>query len=244
MTELEKMARAKMYMEKLAKGIDPIDDTEIPEGDTVNNARLSRCFLYVADVLSQVIDAGGVNAPAVKKTKKEAFSITAEQAAGFEFSRSPITVSEIVKRINGIIDAETVKGVSAAKVMTWLESIGAVKSELDTEGKKHRRPTENGVQLGITTERRTGMYGKEYTAVVFDRDAQQFVLDNIETVCAYADAVKAEKKEKKKAEWTPDQEEYLRVLHRNGSDAEKIARIMKRSFEDVRRKIEQLELGE
>lgn len=49
MTELEIMERAKMYMEKLANGINPIDDSAVPEADIVNNVRLSRCFFYVAD---------------------------------------------------------------------------------------------------------------------------------------------------------------------------------------------------
>ena len=49
MTELETMERAKMYMEKLANGINPIDDSAVPEADIVNNVRLSRCFFYVAD---------------------------------------------------------------------------------------------------------------------------------------------------------------------------------------------------
>ena len=60
MTELETLERAKMYMEKLANGINPIDGSIIPEEEVINNVRLSRCFFYVADVLRQVIDNGGV----------------------------------------------------------------------------------------------------------------------------------------------------------------------------------------
>ena len=60
MTELETLERAKMYMEKLANGINPIDGSVIPDEDIVNNVRLSRCFFYVADVLRQVIENGGV----------------------------------------------------------------------------------------------------------------------------------------------------------------------------------------
>ena len=44
MTELEKIERAKMYMDKLANGINPIDDTMAPDDDLINNVRLSRCF--------------------------------------------------------------------------------------------------------------------------------------------------------------------------------------------------------
>lgn len=44
MTEFEKMQRAKMYIDKLANGIDPLTDTEIMCDSTLNNVRISRCF--------------------------------------------------------------------------------------------------------------------------------------------------------------------------------------------------------
>ena len=60
MTELEAMQRAKMYLDKLAQGIDPITNQEVPEDSVLNNVRLARCFFYVSDVLGKVIDNGGV----------------------------------------------------------------------------------------------------------------------------------------------------------------------------------------
>ena len=88
MTELEKMQRAKMYIDKMANGINPIDGSMIPDEDVVNNVRLSRCFFYVADVLGQVIDNGGT-APQ-KKIKKEPFSLPVEKRKEFAFSDVPI----------------------------------------------------------------------------------------------------------------------------------------------------------
>ena len=55
MTELEIMQHAKGYLDKLAKGIDPLTDREVPENDIINNVRISRCLFYVSDVLRQVI---------------------------------------------------------------------------------------------------------------------------------------------------------------------------------------------
>ena len=87
MTELETLERAKMYMEKLANGVNPIDGTMIPDEDVVNNVRLSRCFFYVADVLRQVIENGG--AVSQKKSKKEPFEISVEKRASFAFEADP-----------------------------------------------------------------------------------------------------------------------------------------------------------
>ena len=73
MTELEIMKRAKMYMDKLAQGIDPITDREMEDDAVLNNVRLTRCFFYVSGILDQVIaNDGFVGA----KPKKNPFFIT------------------------------------------------------------------------------------------------------------------------------------------------------------------------
>ena len=118
MTELETLERAKMYMEKLANGINPIDGSVIPDEDIVNNVRLSRCFFYVSDVLRQVIENGGVTPQ--KKTKKEPFSLTVEQRETFEFSAVPIPISEISKRINTLSTNEDMSTLSYAVIRDWL----------------------------------------------------------------------------------------------------------------------------
>jgi hypothetical protein len=69
MTELEKMQRAKLYIDKLAGGIDPLTDAEVPGDSVLNNVRLSRCFYYVSDILRQVIENGGTAQPDRKSTR-------------------------------------------------------------------------------------------------------------------------------------------------------------------------------
>ena len=85
MTELETMQRAKMYMDKLAQGIDPITDRELPEDSALNNVRLARCFFYVSDVLGQVIANGGMIGG---RPKLQPFSITVEPTPSFPPRRS------------------------------------------------------------------------------------------------------------------------------------------------------------
>lgn len=77
MTELEKIAYAKSFIDKLANGINPIDNQPVAEEDVVNNVRLTRCFFYVSDILRQVIENGGITPP--KKKVKYAFSVQRKQ---------------------------------------------------------------------------------------------------------------------------------------------------------------------
>ncbi|MFR2153520.1 MAG: hypothetical protein ACLS48_01495 [[Eubacterium] siraeum] len=42
-TELETISTPE-YIDKLANGIDPFTDKPVPDGDIINNVKLSRCF--------------------------------------------------------------------------------------------------------------------------------------------------------------------------------------------------------
>jgi hypothetical protein len=179
MTELEKIAYAKSFIDKLANGINPLDDTPIPDDDIANNVRLSRCFFYVSDILRQVYEHGGVTKP--KRAPKIPFTVTLEQLEKFEYSAEPIPVSEIAKRIYAMADNENMEKVSYRQISQWLLNIGMLYLH-DFGGKKPvKRPTEEGNQIGITVETRMGRYG-EYQVVLYNEDAQRFILDNLEAV--------------------------------------------------------------
>jgi len=181
MTELEKIAYAKSYIDKLANGINPLDDTPIPDGDVVNNVRLSRCFFYVSDILRQVYERGGMTKP--KRIPKIPFSVSPEQLEKFEYSDTPIAVSEISKRIYAMAGNENMEKVSYSQINQWLLNIGMLYL-YDFGGRKPvKRPTEEGKKIGITVESRLGRYG-EYQVVLYNEDAQHFILDNLDAVIA------------------------------------------------------------
>ena len=181
MTELEKIAYAKSFIDKLANGINPLDDTPVPEDDIVNNVRLSRCFFYVSDLLRQVYENGGATKP--KRAYKIPFAVSIEQLEKFEYSTEPISVSELAKRIYDTADNEKMVKVSYRQINQWLVNIGMLYSQ-DLGGKRPvRRPTEEGNKMGITVETRMGRYG-EYQAVLYNEEAQHFIVDNLEAVLA------------------------------------------------------------
>lgn len=181
MTELEKMQRAKMYIDNLANGIDPITGTPVPEADTVNNIRISRCLFYVSDILRQIIDNKGVIGKA--KTRKLPFFLSAEDVEKFPISDTPISISEITRRLNDLADLNVYKKLKHSDITGWLITIGVLEAKNLPDGKSIKRPTAQGIELGISTEKRTGRNG-EYTGVFYNKAAQQFILDNFEAVLA------------------------------------------------------------
>ena len=180
MTELEIMQRAKMYMDKLAQGVDPITDREMQEDSVLNNVRLARCFFYVSDILGQVIANGGVIGG---RPKLQPFEINTDQLAGIRISQEPIRVTQLVEIISAAVDNPQMKKLSTTVVTNWLLEKGFLEKQTGLDGKSRRVPTRNGLLIGLTTETRQGQYG-EYQAVFYNAAAQQFVLDNLPAMLA------------------------------------------------------------
>lgn len=175
MTELETMQRAKMYMDKLAQGIDPITNQEVPADSVLNNIRLARCFFYVSEVLGQVIASGGAIG---RKPKLQAFTISREQLSKVQISQEPVRVTQLVEMISAVVDNPQMKKLTTTVITNWLLEKGFLEKQTAPDGKNRRVPTENGLHIGLHTQTRQGLYG-EYPVVFYDAQAQQFVLDNL-----------------------------------------------------------------
>ena len=175
MTELETMQRAKIYLDKLAQGIDPITNQELPEDSALNNVRLARCFVYVSDVLGKVIANGGVVGPV---TKTLDFVITPEQLASVKIFEYPIRITEFTEALYQAVNNPEMKKLNTTKITEWLISQGLMMKETGTDGKIHRVPTDRGLQMGMSTRLRQSRDG-EYLAVYYDKNMQRFLLDNL-----------------------------------------------------------------
>lgn len=181
MEEFEILCRAKTYIDKLANGINPLNNQMLEENDIVNNIRLSRCFFYVSDVLRQVIENGGV----VRKSrnKRKPFQISDEELNKFEYSEEPSAITFIVKRINTLINQNEVKRLSYRVVLNWLKDIGVLEDANGRYGKAKVCPSKLGEELGLSIEKRINNRG-EYFAIYYNRNAQEFIINHIQEIIA------------------------------------------------------------
>lgn len=138
-------------------------------------------LFYVSDLLRQVIENGGTTPP--KKKTKFAFNITQEQLSRYPYSETPISISEIAKKINTLVDTEHMKQLSYKQLTGWLLSNNTLAEQPTINGKSQKRPTDTGRQPGISLKTRNGMNG-EYQVVVYNKEAQTFILDNIDAIIA------------------------------------------------------------
>ena len=180
MTEMETMQRAKMYMDKLAQGIDPITNREVQDDSVLNNVRLARCFFYVSDVLGQVIANGGVIGG---KPKLDPFAIHMDQIEKVRISQEPVRVTQFVDMISEAVNNPGMRKLKTTVITDWLMEKGFLEKQTDPDGKSRRVPTRNGLLIGLSVQTRQGHYG-EYQAVFYNADAQRFVLDHLNEMLA------------------------------------------------------------
>lgn len=235
MTELEKIERAKMYMDKLANGINPIDGTIVPDDDLINNVRLSRCFFFVSDVLRQVIENGETKAVVNKKSKKRPLEILFEKRSQFSYSKIPIPASEIAKRINSLADNDNMKKLTYSGILTWLTEIGMMEWTVTPDGKRTKRPTKIGEETGISVEERMGNNGP-YQVVVYNNAAQHFIIDNLDAILTAENM----QTEMQGAPWTKDHDDCLIDLYKKSVPVSEIAITLKRSASAVRGRLKKL----
>ncbi len=242
MTELEKIAHARTYIDKLANGVNPLDGSVIDSDNFLNDPRMIRCLFYVSDVLRRVV-AEGDGAVAQKqevkkrKPKKEPIVITDEMRSRLAPRDGSTYAGGLVKMINDELSPDT----PYFKVNTlnrWLVEIGA---QTRIKGNKYHAysVTEQGKSLGMYETMRNSRFGS-YVSVMFSPEAQQFVFDNIDALVARQGPKKLP--ERYLAAWEEKEEDELIRMYESGIPVKEIAAELQRTKSAIRARLKMLGL--
>lgn len=185
MTELEKIKYAKSFIDHLAHGFNPVDGTAIPEDSVIGNMRISRCLLYVSELLTRNIEQEEKRESREARTQREPFAVTPEQLERFEYSKTPISATVLTQRLNKLIDQDKMRRLSYSHIHQWLLNIGMLEYRPVEGLKKQKRfPTQEGLDIGLVLQFWTRRNGTRAPMVLYSEAAQRFILDHIETVSA------------------------------------------------------------
>ena len=175
MIDVEKLNSAKAWIEKLANGINPLNDELVKDDDLINNVHISRCLFYVSELLGE-INIG----TSVERRSRKPFFLSKNDAVNIPIS-IPNGIANFVRLVNGYIP-EGMEPLSAGQTIKWLRNEGLMKEVQKEDGHKTNLPTEKGNSIGITTEVQRNPEGIDYQRVVYSVDAQRFMLNNIEAI--------------------------------------------------------------
>lgn len=180
MTELEKIQYAKSFIDKLANGINPLNDEPIPENDLLNNVRISRCMFFVSGILNKVSTESSkpTQKKKIKNSDKKTYFINEEQIQNFEYEESGTYISNIINKLNSLIDINSMQKIKRHTIIDWLIAKNYLYIFEAANGRTYKKPTPKGMELGIEEEMRTNANGN-YWVVIYNRNAQQFIVENV-----------------------------------------------------------------
>ena len=176
MEEKEKIAIAQDWVRKLANGVNPINGSALNEDDIVNNIHISRCLLYVADLLGKYTE---------KRTKVDynrtvPFAASAISKEKYNYVEA-ISISAFAREIKNLIPAN-MQMVNNKSFINWLLREGLLsETEADEKGRSYKVASDKGKEIGIYSEDREHN-GGHYLITLYNREAQRYLLDHIEEI--------------------------------------------------------------
>ena len=178
--ELEKIQKAKLVLEKIAGGVNPLTHEPIAQDSFLNEPKIIRCLYFVAEVLDKVVhgaySSGGAKAAAT-------FMITPEQKQQILFTPGKIGINEFAKCVNLSLDLNQSKKLTGIELNKRLKKLGVLSEESGPDGKARTVTNPKSPDYGFESEQRT-YNGAEYTMVVLNEKGKRYLLDNIESIMA------------------------------------------------------------
>ena len=190
------LERAEMYLRKLSCGVNPLTEESLPESDTCRQERISKCLLYVADYLQQIVCPKPKAAKAEKKEKpkrkhepaNQELALSEETLSKFDYSDEPLSLSAIVRRVNALVpEGSGMIPLMYADVAEVLTQEGYLQKQEGAAGKETNLPTPQGEEKGFSRVEED-IRGHFSIFTKCNTEAQKFVIANIQKAVAQANA--------------------------------------------------------
>ena len=161
------------YVERIADGCNPVNNTPLDNNDILNNPNIIRCMYFIKDVLEEVRRNGGTIGG--KSTKEPTIPFPVEILDEFVY-REDMGITHVLNQIYEPIVNMDAKKVSVTKVTAALKEEGYLLDESNQEtGKTRKIPSDKGKELGIYLVERE-YNGRIYQSVTYNKIAQEYVV--------------------------------------------------------------------
>ena len=177
--DMAKLDTAISYIKRMAEGNHPVTNRPAEDDSVINNPNVIRRMYFIQEVLEQVKSNNGV---IVTKKKKGRLPFPFEVLKEYRYEKDK-SISHIISQIGELVDNSEVKMISYKPITDWLKSADYLGEKIDMlSGKKTTIPTTKGEQLGIYMEERISMRGDSYQVVMYNKRAQEFLVENLEAI--------------------------------------------------------------
>ena len=135
--EQSKLDVAIKYVERIADGCNPVNNTPLENDDILNNPNIIRCMYFIKDVLEEVQNNGGMVGGKTGKEPTLPFPIEILEKFSYLEDKS---ITHVLNQIYEPIADMNVKKVSVTKVTAALKEDGYLLDEPNPETGKTTKP--------------------------------------------------------------------------------------------------------
>ncbi len=182
MSKIENLKKVQQILQNITRGQHPYTGAVIQPNEVCADERVIQWFNFLEEEIGSSIERlekhrAGMHERFVESAIYTAFKISKEQLAKFQLSESPITISEITKRLNELSNCPPFEELKPMSVNLWLIADGLLQDE-ETPYGKMKNVTEQGKKLGIKSEEKT-FQDRKYLSITYNLDAQRYILNNV-----------------------------------------------------------------
>ena len=181
MDKLQKLQKAKFYLQMLACSMDPTTQ-EFIESELLSKKEIKEVFEFVSSILDDLINNDG---EVVNVTKPISFQPSRLNKQKIVLSNEPILLSSLATRINKQVDTETMQKLGVSKISNWLVSQGYLEKQKVSVVKEISQLAlgEKAESFGIVSmEKVDRKTGELKPCILFNRQAQEYIVNNLETI--------------------------------------------------------------
>ena len=174
----EKLEKAIIYVDRIANGCNPVNNSPLTNDSVLNNPNVIRCMYFIKDILKEVYDNGGVVS---KKNKNYNKKFDFQLLNKYKYIENK-SISKIVRQINELITDASMEPLKAKPIITWLKDNGYIIHGVinNLEGSII---TEKGKSIGMYNEIQT-FQNRTYIALLYNEKAQEFLINNLKYILA------------------------------------------------------------
>lgn len=176
----EELFELRYYANCLENGVDPTSGLSFQEDTVMNCKKIKNYNGKIRELLDSLIVAAENNGNKVNH-RKIPFFIPIREKENFQYSNKPVSISEFCHGINDTLLPGMTR-LNAKDVTKGLEILGYLETKILGEDKHYKCATEKGKSIGISEEKKLNAYGNEYCVNLYNKNAQMFVLQNIEKI--------------------------------------------------------------
>lgn len=175
--DAKKLEKSIEYVRRMSEGRNPVNNEVLEDDSVLNNPNVIRCLYFIEDVLKEVQKTNG---KVQKKHKRKEFPL--EHLNNYKYQKN-LPISAFTEKLNEGLDKKEYNRISYNKIKKWLTTKGYIEIVEYVEWNDKRTiPTEKGKSIGIYLEERTSSSGNIYHVVMYNKNAQDFIIGNMRNI--------------------------------------------------------------